>query len=91
MKKFAVTWPDGQIVQQVVAQLPWSQNVTLLDRKAVVLLDERYAKRSLAAAEANIDFVSARALFRVLTEEFGLNDTAGYWRLVLHNLDAIQN
>ncbi|SIO67020.1 Predicted nuclease of restriction endonuclease-like (RecB) superfamily, DUF1016 family [Bradyrhizobium erythrophlei] len=28
----ALTWSDQQIVQQVVAQLPWGQNVTLLDK-----------------------------------------------------------
>jgi predicted nuclease of restriction endonuclease-like (RecB) superfamily len=32
MRKLALTWPDQQIVQQVVAQLPWGQNVTLLDK-----------------------------------------------------------
>lgn len=57
------------------------------DRKAIVLLDERYARRAVAALEANIDIVSTRAFFRVLTEDFGLNDTAAYWRLVLHNIE----
>jgi predicted nuclease of restriction endonuclease-like (RecB) superfamily len=32
MRKLALTWSDQQIVQQVVAQLPWGQNVTLLDK-----------------------------------------------------------
>ncbi len=32
MRKFAEAWPDEQIVQQVVAQLPWGHNVILLDR-----------------------------------------------------------
>jgi predicted nuclease of restriction endonuclease-like (RecB) superfamily len=32
MRKLALTWPDQQIVQQIVAQLPWGQNVTLLDK-----------------------------------------------------------
>lgn len=32
MRKLALTWPNQQIVQQVVAQLPWGQNVTLLDK-----------------------------------------------------------
>lgn len=31
MRKLAEEWPDRQIVQQVVAQLPWGQNVELLD------------------------------------------------------------
>lgn len=32
MRKFAEAWPDEQIVQQVVAQIPWGHNVILLDR-----------------------------------------------------------
>ena len=59
------------------------------DRKAVVLLDERFARRVLAAVEANVDIVSTRAFFRVLTEDYGLNDTAAYWRLVLDNIQSM--
>lgn len=32
MRAFAVAWPNQQIVQRVVAQLPWGQNLTLLER-----------------------------------------------------------
>jgi len=32
MKAFAEAWPDDQIVQQVVALLPWGHNVRLLDK-----------------------------------------------------------
>lgn len=32
MRAFAQAWPDEQIVQQVVAQLPWGHNVRLLDK-----------------------------------------------------------
>ncbi len=32
MRTFAAAWPDREIVQQVVAQIPWGQNVVLLDR-----------------------------------------------------------
>jgi predicted nuclease of restriction endonuclease-like (RecB) superfamily len=32
MRAFAAAWPDGAIVQQVVAQLPWKQNIALLDK-----------------------------------------------------------
>ena len=59
------------------------------DRKAVVLLDERFARRVLAAVEANVDIVSTRAFFRVLTEDYGLNDTSAYWRLVLDNIQSM--
>lgn len=32
MVKFAETYPDRQFVQQVVAQLPWGQNIAILDK-----------------------------------------------------------
>jgi len=31
MRLFAQSWPDRQIVQQAVAQLPWSHNLMLLE------------------------------------------------------------
>lgn len=32
MRKFAQCWPDYEIVQRVVAQLPWRSNITLMDK-----------------------------------------------------------
>ncbi|WP_205771955.1 DUF1016 N-terminal domain-containing protein [Aggregatibacter actinomycetemcomitans] len=32
MRAFAEAWPDFEIVQQLVAQLPWGHNVLLLNR-----------------------------------------------------------
>lgn len=32
MRAFAEAWPDEQIVQQLVAQIPWGHNVRLLDK-----------------------------------------------------------
>ena len=32
MAKFAETYPDEEFVQQVVAQIPWGQNIVLLDK-----------------------------------------------------------
>jgi len=32
MRKFAQAWPDRQIVQRTVAQLPWRSNLSLLDK-----------------------------------------------------------
>ena len=32
MRKFAEIWTDPEIVQQVVAQIPWRSNITLLDK-----------------------------------------------------------
>ncbi|MHB8875388.1 MAG: DUF1016 N-terminal domain-containing protein [Myxococcaceae bacterium] len=34
MRAFAAAWPDAEIVQRVVAQLPWRQNIALLERLA---------------------------------------------------------
>ena len=36
MRKFAECWPDFEIVQRVVAQIPWRSNISLMDK----LLDE---------------------------------------------------
>jgi hypothetical protein len=62
------------------------------ENKAVVLVDERRARKVLRTMEANLDIVSTRAFFRVLTADYGLNDTAGYWRLVMNlveNMDTL--
>lgn len=32
MRAFAAAWPNRSIVQRVVAQLPWRQNIALLER-----------------------------------------------------------
>lgn len=47
MRAFADAWPDSEIVQRVVAQLPWGHNVSLLD--AVKATDERvwYARQAI--------------------------------------------
>ncbi|MBI3104095.1 MAG: DUF1016 domain-containing protein [Candidatus Rokubacteria bacterium] len=47
MRAFAAAWPEREIVQRVVAQLPWRQNIALLER----LDDEKtrlwYAEQTL--------------------------------------------
>lgn len=47
MQKFAMTWNDETIVQQLVAQLPWGTNIALLDKLSSQ--EERiwYAKKTL--------------------------------------------
>ena len=47
MRAFAEAWPDAEIVQQVVAQLPWGHNVRLLD--AVKVPEQRawYARQAI--------------------------------------------
>ena len=32
MRQFASIWPDPAIVQQLVAQLPWSSNILLMQK-----------------------------------------------------------
>lgn len=32
MRKLAECWPDYQIVQEVIAQIPWSSNISLMDK-----------------------------------------------------------
>lgn len=55
MRAFASAWPDREIVQRVVAQLPWRQNIALLER----LDDEKprlwYAERTLRHEIASHD------------------------------------
>ena len=45
MRRFAAEWPDYEIVQQVVAQLPWRTNLVLLEK--LDLIEERlwYARK----------------------------------------------
>jgi hypothetical protein len=57
------------------------------DKKAIVLIDERRARKALGTLDANLDIVSTRAFFNVLAIDYGLNDTSGYWRLVLSLTD----
>lgn len=57
------------------------------DNKAIVLIDERRARKALRTVNANLDLVTTRAFFKVLATDYGLNDTAAYWRLVLQVVD----
>lgn len=47
MRALAEAWPDGEFVQQAVAQLPWSHVVTLLDKLTVREEREWYAAKSV--------------------------------------------
>jgi predicted nuclease of restriction endonuclease-like (RecB) superfamily len=47
MRKFAAAWPDRAIVQQLVAQLPWRQNIALLERLADEPSRLWYARQAL--------------------------------------------
>ncbi|OLV16772.1 PDDEXK nuclease domain-containing protein [Deinococcus marmoris] len=43
MQQFAATWPDTQIVQQLVGQLPWGHNVVLMQKVKDLAAREWYA------------------------------------------------
>ncbi len=45
MRKFALCWPDYEIVQRVVAQIPWRTNRTLLDKLDTVESRSWYAQK----------------------------------------------
>ena len=47
MRAFAEAWPDEQIVQQAVAQIPWGHNVRLLDRVADPAEREWYVRQTV--------------------------------------------
>jgi predicted nuclease of restriction endonuclease-like (RecB) superfamily len=47
MKKFAQTWEDTEILQQVVAKLPWRSIITLIDKLDNTESRIWYAKKSL--------------------------------------------
>ena len=47
MRSLAGAWPDVAIVQQVVAQLPWGHNVTLLEKLRTPETREWYARSAI--------------------------------------------
>lgn len=47
MRKFAEAWPDREIVQRTVAQIPWRSNLTLLDKLDDPKLRLWYAQKTL--------------------------------------------
>jgi predicted nuclease of restriction endonuclease-like (RecB) superfamily len=61
MRRFAEAWPDGEIVQQLVAQIPWGHNVRILDKVQRSQDREWYVRAAIehgwsrAVLEAQID------------------------------------
>lgn len=47
MKKFAEAWPDFEIVQRTVAQIPWRSNIALLDKLKEPELRLWYAEKTI--------------------------------------------
>lgn len=46
MRSFAAAWPDPAIVQRVIAQLPWRQNIALLDKLDSAAIRLWYAQQA---------------------------------------------
>jgi predicted nuclease of restriction endonuclease-like (RecB) superfamily len=47
MRAFAAAWTDAEFVQRVVAQIPWKQNIALLERVSVPTERSWYAERTI--------------------------------------------
>jgi predicted nuclease of restriction endonuclease-like (RecB) superfamily len=47
MRAFAEAWPDAEIVQQAVGQLPWGHNLVLLTRLKNAHMRQAYAQRAI--------------------------------------------
>lgn len=47
MRKFAACWPDVEIVQRTVAQIPWRSNITLMDKLDEPELRLWYAQKTV--------------------------------------------
>jgi len=47
MRKFAEVWPDREIVQRTVAQIPWRSNLTLIEKLKEPELRLWYAKQTI--------------------------------------------
>lgn len=47
MRKFADAWPNIEIVQRIVAQIPWRSNITLLDKLKDPNLRLWYAQKTI--------------------------------------------
>ncbi|WP_427500956.1 PDDEXK nuclease domain-containing protein [Methylomonas sp. MED-D] len=50
MRAFAEAWPDAEIVQQLVGQLPWGHNLVLLSKLKDAENRKRYAERAIEYA-----------------------------------------
>lgn len=47
MRAFANAWPDGEFVQEVLAQLPWYHHITLIDKVRTAEGRRWYASKAL--------------------------------------------
>ncbi len=65
MRRFAELWPDAQIVQRCVAQLPWRHNICLMEKV-------KEPNRRLAYAMAAIEHGWSKTILELQLENFTL-------------------
>lgn len=68
MRRFAEAWPDDQIVQRTVAQLPWRHNICLLEKV-------KEPNRRLAYAMAAIEHGWSKTILELQLENYTLERT----------------
>ena len=68
MRRFAELWPDIQIVQRSVAQLPWRHNICLMEKV-------KEPNRRLAYAMAAIEYGWSKTILELQLENFTLERT----------------
>jgi len=68
MRRFAESWPDEQIVQRCVAQLPWRHNICLMEKV-------KEPNRRLAYAMAAIEHGWSKTILELQLESYTLERT----------------
>lgn len=68
MRRFAGLWPDEQIVQRIVAQLPWRHNICLMEKV-------KEPNRRLAYAMAAIENGWSKTILELQLENYTLERT----------------
>jgi hypothetical protein len=59
------------------------------DEKAIVLVDERRARKALGTLDPNLDIVSTRAFFEVMATDYRINDALDHWPEVLARIGTM--
>lgn len=59
------------------------------DDKAIVLIDDRRARKALSTLDANLDIVSTRAFFEVMAIDYRINDALDCWPEVLTRIETM--
>lgn len=68
MRRFCEIWPDEEIVQRSVAQLPWRHNICLMEKV-------KEPNRRLAYAMASIKYGWSRTILELQLENYTIERT----------------